>query len=167
MTIGRVGTAPAVSTKRTAAPSLASALKASARQADAMILKLDKNKDGFVNQAELKPLLDKLDKITRRMGEGGDVDPTSAAGKEALKNTRAKMSEADRLLMTIAQAATSAIDEGVEQVAVKAIQKGVRTTHLEWVKAVRQKDGGIMDAIGMMFAALLLPNDVLKAAIKK
>jgi len=166
----RIAVRPAGGVKPAAAPSLSKALAAAGKAADVMISKLDKNKDGFINEAELKPLMAKLDKVTARMGDddGGDVDPTSADGRQALAKTRAKMNDADRLLMAVAQAATEVIGDGnVEKIAVKDLQKGVRSAHQEWVKAIRAKDGGIMGALGMMFAGMLLPDAVLKAALKK
>jgi hypothetical protein len=160
---------PTGASRPAAAPSLSKALAAAGKSADALIAKLDKNKDGFINEAELKPLMAKLDKITEKMGDhdDADADPTSADGRKALLQTRAKMNDADRLLMAVAQSATHALEESTaEKVSVKVLQKGVRTAHKEWVKAIQTRDGGLMGALGAMFAGILLPNDVLKAALK-
>ena len=156
-----------VATPRTAAPSLGAALAAAGKAADAMIRKLDKNGDGFINEAELKPLMKKLDAVTNRMGDTDGGVGTDAARK-ALAKTRAKMTEGDRLLMAIATSATSSIDDQhQDEVSTKALGAGVRKAHKDWAKSLHQKDVGLMGAFEMMFAALLLPNDVLRAATKK
>ncbi|MEW5850159.1 MAG: EF-hand domain-containing protein [Myxococcota bacterium] len=136
------------------------------RTSDAKVKKLDKDGDGKITEAELKPFMKKLEAATQRMNSGDDsADPTS---DQAIAKSRALMKDSERYDLAIAQALNEIPGaETAESVSVKDLQKGVRKVwnmHVSSLEKLQSgSGGGLMDGLGAMFAMTLLPDAAFNA----
>jgi hypothetical protein len=146
------------------------ALEATGTLTDKAIDKLDKNRDGNVNETELKALMKKLDRATKRMEsqpDGPELDlrnPDKAAVRKQILATRKNMTESDRIAMLLAQGATTFGDDPT-QVSVAAFKAATRERTKALADSLTNDNGGLMGALEKMFAISLLPTPMLESVI--
>ncbi|MBI5507984.1 MAG: hypothetical protein HY903_04415 [Deltaproteobacteria bacterium] len=135
---------------------------------DQAIAKLDKNKDGLLDEREIKVFMKRLETTTRKMEQTVSGAMSGSANKDSMQKafaeSRKKMTDATRYDMAIAQAAGNLGDSTADTVPVKVLQAAVRQVWEGHLKAIKQPKDGIEGGLAMMFAMILLPDAALKAA---
>lgn len=152
----RPTTSPVVAAPSSSKPTLAAAIDSAAKAADLALKKLDKNADGKLTEKELTPLMAALDNQAIAQQSGGTN----------LKEMRKAVSENERTMMLIAQAAVEVIGNR-DTVPVKELSTALRGQLDKMVKDLTGTPRDFAGAIGKMAAAMLLPEAVFNAAMPK
>ena len=132
-------------------------VNAAMKRADALIARTDKNKDGQLDEPELKKLMASVDRMTKKMDAAGED------GSDPAALLKSKMTDRDRTLMAAMQGISSFADAnpGRDTISVADASAATRKHYEGAFEFLKSNPGGIEGALGMMMYAMMLPKAAL------
>jgi hypothetical protein len=132
-------------------------INAAMKRADALIARTDKNKDGKLDEPELKKLMASVERMTKKLEDAGED------GSDPAALLKSKMTDRDRTLMATMQGISAFADahSGLDIVPTKDASAAVRKHYESGFEFMKNNPGGIEGALGMMMYAMMMPKAAL------